>query len=151
MTEESNAVNDNNNDGHDGRSGSHKNKHQQEQQILILTITSCLSGLALISKGADAESAFARGAIMPILRSKLSMGKLDEGGSLGECAGFSFLLDDVVNIVRSMHVPISGMSEGMFVNNNGNSVNNMEVDLVMCRVWVAVATALITGHDIKIQ
>ena len=106
LIEELNADNNNNNDGHDGRDGSHNSKQQQEQQILLLTTASCLSGLTLLSKGSDAKSIFTRVAIMPILRSKLSMGKLDEGGSRGECAGFFFLLGSVKNTVRGMYVPI---------------------------------------------
>jgi len=134
-----------------GVAGSHKKK-EHERQNLLLTIASCLRGLALLSKGSDAESAFARVAIMPILRSKLSMGKLDEGGSRGECAGLFFLLDDVANTVKKMYGPILRVSEGMFANNYNqetNKKNGMEVDLVTCGVWVPVATALMADPGIK--
>ena len=43
----------------------------------------------------EAESVFARVAIMPSIRSKVSMGRLDQGGSRGECAGLFSLLDDM--------------------------------------------------------
>eukprot|EP00584_Thalassiosira_punctigera_P007234 CAMPEP_0172538914 /NCGR_PEP_ID=MMETSP1067-20121228/10199_1 /TAXON_ID=265564 ORGANISM="Thalassiosira punctigera, Strain Tpunct2005C2" /NCGR_SAMPLE_ID=MMETSP1067 /ASSEMBLY_ACC=CAM_ASM_000444 /LENGTH=984 /DNA_ID=CAMNT_0013324507 /DNA_START=27 /DNA_END=2981 /DNA_ORIENTATION=- len=136
-----------------GRQDSGRSKQLKEeqrrrvQQVLLLTISSCLRGLALLRRGPDAESAFARVAIMPILRSKLSMGKLDEGGSRGECAGLFFLLDDVATTVKEMYGPILRASEGMFANDNNGS--KMELDLVTCGVWVPVATALMADPGIK--
>lgn len=86
------------------------------------------------------------------------MGKLDEGGSRGECAGLFFLLDDIANTVASMYGSILRSSEGMFAHGKdggkaGNSsvkhVVPMEVDLVTCGVWVPVATALMADPGIK--
>ena len=116
-----------------------------------------MRGLALLGKGADAESAFARVAIMPIIRSKLSMGKLDEGGSRGECAGLFFLLDGIANTVSTQYGSILRSSESMFTNETGNaggskassSSSMMEVDLVTGGVWVPVATALMADPGIK--
>jgi len=135
------------------------------KEKLLLMIGHCLRGLALLGKGADAESAFARVAIMPIIRSKLSMGKLDEGGSRGECAGLFFLLDDIANTVASMYGSILRSSEGMFTHgkmskgeggDGGEGSSGklahalpMEVDLVTCGVWVPVATALMADPGIK--
>jgi len=159
-----------------GRGGVHPSKERERQarkrrkENLLLMIGHCLRGLALLGKGVDAESAFARVAIMPIIRSKLSMGKLDEGGSRGECAGLFFLLDDIANTVASMYGSILRVSEGMFApaerdvnvehgNGNDNEHENdntakgwstpMEVDLVTCGVWVPVATALMADPGIK--
>jgi len=83
--------------------------------------------------------------IMPIVRSKQSMGKLDEGGSLEECAGLFFSVERcVANMVRSMsHV----WTEGMFAE-TGNA-SNMKVDLVTCGVWSPVATVLMAVPRIK--
>jgi len=131
------------------------NKQQRKSQHddLLLMIGHCLRGLALLGKGADAESAFARVAIMPIIRSKLSMGKLDEGGSRGECAGLFFLLDGIANTISTMYGSILRSSESMFTNETGNgsksSSSRMEVDLVTCGVWVPVATALMADPGIK--
>jgi len=159
-----------------GRGGVHPSKERERQarkrrkENLLLMIGHCLRGLALLGKGVDAESAFARVAIMPIIRSKLSMGKLDEGGSRGECTGLFFLLDDIANTVASMYGSILRVSEGMFApaerdvnvehgNGNANEHENdntakgwstpMEVDLVTCGVWVPVATALMADPGIK--
>lgn len=117
----------------------------ETQGNLLLMIGHCLRGLALLGKGSHAESAFARVAIMPIIRSRLSMGKLDEGGSRGECAGLFFLLDDIANTVKKMFGPVLRSGEGMFATHGGG----MEVDLVTCGVWVPVATALIADPGIK--
>jgi hypothetical protein len=145
-----------NDDGHfvDGdNNGDYNSKQQKKSQHddLLLLIGHCLRGLALLGKGADAESAFARVAIMPIIRSKLSMGKLDEGGSRGECAGLFFLLDGIANTVSTMYGPILRSSESMFTNETENSspTKVMDVDLVTCGVWVPVATALMADPGIK--
>jgi hypothetical protein len=144
-----------NDDGHlDGdNNGDYNSKQQKKSQHddLLLLIGHCLRGLALLGKGADAESAFARVAIMPIIRSKLSMGKLDEGGSRGECAGLFFLLDGIANTVSTMYGPILRSSESMFTNETENSSPSkvMDVDLVTCGVWVPVATALMADPGIK--
>lgn len=139
-----------------------KQERGQRSQDLMLMIGHCLRGLALLGKGQDAESAFARVAIMPIIRSKLSKGKLDEGGSRGECAGLFFLLDNIANTVKGMYGTILRVSEGMFANemiaidcdnneDDGKIVpqTKMEVDLVTCGVWVPVATALMADPGIK--
>lgn len=84
----------------------------------------------------------------PIIRSKLSMGKLDEGGSRGECAGLFFLLDDIANTVATNYGLLLRSSEGMFTNDDGTS-KSLEVDLVVSGVWVPVATALMADPGIK--
>lgn len=146
---------DNNGDHHDGDSHavySNKQQWRSQHDDLLLLIGHCLRGLALLGKGSDAESAFARVAIMPIIRSKLSMGKLDEGGSRGECTGLFFLLDDIANTVSMMYGSILRFSESMFTNetaSSSSSSSRMEVDLVTCGVWVPVATALMADPGIK--
>ena len=132
-------------------------ERKKQHDDLLLMIGNCLRGLALLGKGADAENAFARVAIMPIIRSKLSMGKLDEGGSRGECAGLFFLLDGIATSISTMYGSILRSSEGMFGNIGGNNNDKgsllakkmMEVDLVTCGVWVPVATALMADPGIK--
>lgn len=88
----------------------------------------------------------------PIIRSRLSMGKLDEGGSRGECAGLFFLLDGIANTVASMYGALLRSSEGMFTHDGiGNYAckGSMEVDLVVSGVWVPVAMALMADPGIK--
>jgi len=82
--------------------------------VLHITVGHVLRGLALLGRGRDAESAFARVAVMPVVRSRLNVGRLDAGGSRGECAGLFFLLDDIANTVREMYGGILRLSEGMF-------------------------------------
>eukprot|EP00985_Skeletonema_marinoi_P021853 scaffold13638_cov77-Skeletonema_marinoi.AAC.1 len=83
LMEDDHDANEEGQGGSDNTTVYDNNKQQRKSQHddLLLMIGHCLRGLALLGKGADAESAFARVAIMPIIRSKLSMGKLDEGGS----------------------------------------------------------------------
>jgi len=132
-----------------------QSEYKQKHSELLLTISHTLRGLAILNKGNEAQSTFARIAIMPIIKSKLSMGKLHEGGPRGECSGLFFLLDDIVTVVRSMYGDILRISEGMFTNtidNNGSNkegVIPMEIDLVTCGVWVPVATALTADPGIK--
>ena len=76
------------------------------------------------------------------------MGKLDEGGSRGECAGLFFLLDDIANTVATIYGSLLRSSEGMFTNEDG-AATSVEVDLVVSGVWVPVATALMADPGIK--
>jgi len=122
-------------------SGKTKNDHQQEE---IMMIGHCLGGLALLGKGKEAESIFARVAIMPLIRSKVSMGRLDEGGGRGECAGLFSLLDDMSNTISTTFGEILRLSESMF-----DIDNSMEIDLVTAGVWVPIATALMADFGIN--
>lgn len=133
-------------------------------QVLLITIGHVLRSLALLSKGQDAEATFARVAIMPIVRSRLNVGKLDMGGSRGECAGLFFLLDDIANTINEMYGPILRLSEGMFASSSSSQYSSngaedekdedvclplMGIDLITCGVWVPVATALMADPGIK--
>jgi hypothetical protein len=86
----------------------------RRSEVLHITVGHVLRGLALLGRGRDAESAFARVAVMPAVRSRLNVGRLDAGGSRGECAGLFFLLDDIANTVREVYGGILRLSEGMF-------------------------------------
>ncbi len=104
------------------------------------------------------------------------MGKLDEGGSRGECAGLFFVLDDIANTIKEIYGDVLRLSEAMFAHpelyyyddcgDGSGSVGDrrrdglpggsllsqhqkMEVDLVTCGVWVPVATALMADTGIK--
>ena len=89
--------------------------------------------------------------IRPIIRSKLSIGKLDEGGARGECAGLFFLLDDIANTIASIYGSLLRSSEGMFTHDDTSAPCEvaMEVDLVVSGVWVPVVTALMADPGIK--
>ena len=99
-----------------------------------------LRGLVILDKGQEAENAFARVAIMPLIRSKLSMGRLDQGGSRGECAGLSSLLQDILESISKTFGPVLRLSESIF---------DREVDLVTAGVWVPIATALMADAGVK--
>lgn len=99
-----------------------------------------LRGLVILGKGQEAENAFARVAIMPLIRSKLSMGRLDQGGSRGECAGLASLLQDILESISNTFGPVLRLSESIF---------DREVDLVTAGVWVPIATALMADAGVK--
>ena len=155
MEEQQRQQSNNDDDGGENEGYNKSEQYKQRHSELLLTIGHTLRGLALLGKGNDANTTFARVAIMPIIRSKLSMGKLDEGGPRGECSGLFFLLDDIANVVKEMYGDILRFSEGMFMLNEENeneevaSTISMDVDLVTCGVWVPVATALMADPGIK--
>eukprot|EP00566_Odontella_aurita_P004741 CAMPEP_0113572152 /NCGR_PEP_ID=MMETSP0015_2-20120614/25941_1 /TAXON_ID=2838 /ORGANISM="Odontella" /LENGTH=794 /DNA_ID=CAMNT_0000475163 /DNA_START=3 /DNA_END=2387 /DNA_ORIENTATION=- /assembly_acc=CAM_ASM_000160 len=126
----------------------------------LLMVGHCLRGLALLGRGREAESAFARVAIMPLVRTKVSMGRLDEGGSRGECAGLSSLLDEVAASIGSTFGGVLRLSESMFDvstpsagvddDDNGKATTApVEVDLVTAGVWIPIATALMADPAVK--
>jgi len=141
----------------DDDEGSKEMKKAIEDESLLM-IGHCLRGLALLGTGKEAENTFARVAIMPLIRSKISMGRLDEGGSRGECAGLFSLLDDIAFSIASTFGSVLQLSEGIFaVSKNDEGVKDvptqsplpMEVDLVTCGVWVPIATALMADTGIR--
>jgi len=111
---------------------------------LLLMIGHCMRGLALLKRGKEVENIFARVAIMPLIRSKISMGRLDEGGSRGECAGLRSLLEDMVVTVSDTFGRVLELAEVMF-----DLGTKVEVDLITDGVWVPIATALMADAGIK--
>ena len=76
--------------------------------------------------------------VRPLIRSKVSMGRLDEGGSRGECTGLFSLLDDVACSISQNFGRVLQLSESI-----------PEIDLVTAGVWVPIATALMADAAIK--
>lgn len=113
--------------------------HSQESQLLM--IGACMRGLALLDKGKEAESVFARVAIMPLIRSKVSMGRLDQGGPRGECAGLFSLLDDMAHSIATQFGSVLRLSECIF--------EDSQLNLVTDGVWVPIVTALMADPAIK--
>lgn len=122
-----------------------------EQELLILGYL--FRSFALLGKGTEAESIFARVAIMPIVRSKVTLGKLDEGGSRGECAGLFCLLEDLVCGIKNTWGDVLSLVDGMFQSESGGVQHDVEgsieIDLVTAGVWVPIATALMTDPSIQ--
>lgn len=79
-----------------------------------------------------------------MIRSKISIGRLDEGGPRGECTGLKSLLEDIVVSVAGTFGPVLELAEVMF-----DLGTKVEVDLITGGVWVPIATALMTDAGIK--
>jgi len=128
---------------------------RMEQDLVILG--HLFRSFAILDRGTDAEGIFANVAIMPIVRKKVNIGKLDEGGSRGECTGLSCLLKEVVQDVQEVWGDVLIMVEGMFLYENGATENetsdalvqHVEIDLITAGVWLPIATALMSDPAIK--
>lgn len=72
------------------------------------------------------------------------MGRLDEGGPRGECAGLKSLLEDMIVTVEAAFGPVLQLSEVMF-----DIAPKVPVDLITDGVWVPIATALMADAGIK--
>ena len=125
---------------------SNQQQQQSSEQDLLLMLGHCMRGLAVLGRGAEVESVFARVAIMPLIRSKISMGRLDEGGSRGECKGLPSLLDEMIESIRSIFGVVLVLAEGMFC---VDEVHDMDVDLLTAGVWVPISAALMADAGIK--
>jgi hypothetical protein len=79
-----------------------------------------------------------------LIRSKISIGRLDEGGPRGECTGLNSLLEDIVVTVASTFGSVLELAEVMF-----DSGTKVEVDLITGGVWVPIATALMADAGVK--
>ena len=116
---------------------------------LLIMLGHCMRGMAILGRGVAVESIFARVAIMPLIRSKVSMGRLDEGGSRGECAGLMSLLDEMVIAIEQSYGSILCLAEDMFYVGTEDGSTAMDVDLLTSGVWVPIATALMADTAIK--
>jgi len=114
-----------------------------ESELQLMT-GHCMRGLALLGRGKEVENIFARVAIMPLIRSKISIGRLDEGGPRGECTGLKSLLEDIVVTVAGTFGPVLELAEVMF-----DLGTKIEVDLITDGVWVPIAMALMADAGIK--
>jgi hypothetical protein len=97
----------------------------------------------------------------PLLRSKVSIGRIDEGGSRGECAGLFSLLDDIVYCISSSFGPVLRLSECIFgtsdsfgnestlVDFSERQQRSLDIDLVTAGVWIPIATTLMADPAIK--
>ena len=140
----------------------------------LLILGHLFRSFALLNRGTDAQAIFANVAIMPIVRTKVSIGKLDEGGSRGECAGLKGLLEEIVVGVQGVWGDVLRMVEGMFLyddsggdygsgdggdgsgsedsgkdGEDGAGTRHVEIDLITAGVWVPIVTALMADPAIK--
>ena len=114
----------------------------------LLIVGHCMRGLALLGRGKEVESIFARIAIMPLIRSSISMGRLDQGGSRGECAGLVSLLEEITTKIQKLYGPVLSLAEVTFCTADAASTP-VDVDLLSEGVWVPIATALMADAGIK--
>jgi hypothetical protein len=126
----------------------------KEQELL--TLGHCMRGLALLGRGKEVESIFGRTAVMPLIRSLISMGRLDQGGARGECAGLVSLLNEISTTIKNLYGPVLSLAEVTFciaTTTTGSvslsSHHTVDVDLVTEGVWVPIATALMADAGIK--
>lgn len=79
------------------------------------------------------------------------MGRLDQGGSRGECAGLFSLMDDMTCSINNAFGPVLRLAESMFQEEScsNDAKSMMGVDLVTAGVWVPIATALMADAGIK--
>ena len=115
----------------------------------------------LLQKSNDATHLFARKAIMPLIRTKLSIGRLDEGGSRGDCMGLEHLLKDVIEVVRVLWGDVLRLVEGIMAMDMdvgvdagvdagvGAGVHQPQMDLMTEGVWLPILTVLRTDPAIQ--
>lgn len=115
----------------------------------VLLLGNLFRSFALLDKGSDAELLFSQIAILPVVKSKLSLGKLDEGGSRGECAGLFGLMQDIILEVRTLWGDIIQFVESMFHISSLRG-QTVAIDLVAAGVWVPLATSLMTDSSIQL-
>ncbi len=125
----------------------------------LLALGHLFRSFTLLNRASDAESIFARVAIMPLVRNKVSIGRLDEGGSRGECAGLKSLLEDIKVEICGAWGDVLVSMEGnfdMYVPTiDGQDANGdiegipPQVDLITAGVWVPILTALLTDPAIR--
>lgn len=135
--------------------------------IPVLVLGHLMRALAISGRSKELESVFAKTAVLPILRPNLSVGRLDEGGSRGECAGLTKLLNDILEEIVQSYSPVLVAAESIFggplshINMDGATGDNaiygnmtqncLEVDLLTEGVWVPLVSALMSDPGIKMS
>eukprot|EP00587_Corethron_hystrix_P002025 CAMPEP_0113320756 /NCGR_PEP_ID=MMETSP0010_2-20120614/14468_1 /TAXON_ID=216773 ORGANISM="Corethron hystrix, Strain 308" /NCGR_SAMPLE_ID=MMETSP0010_2 /ASSEMBLY_ACC=CAM_ASM_000155 /LENGTH=628 /DNA_ID=CAMNT_0000178663 /DNA_START=157 /DNA_END=2043 /DNA_ORIENTATION=+ /assembly_acc=CAM_ASM_000155 len=134
----------------DGKEKARKKDKKRRQKILS-SLGQCLRGMAVLGRGRDAEDTFARVAIMPLIRSKLSLGKIDEGGPRGRCVGLPSLLDALCIDIAATYGDALALSECtlMCTFDDNTPTQHSDLDLVTGGVWVPIFTALTVNTPIK--
>ena len=84
-------------------------------------------------------------AIRPLIRSKLSVGRIDQGGPRGHCSGLFSLLDDITCTILSRYGSLIHAASELFY----TGINTPDIDLVVGGIWVPFATALMGEASIK--
>lgn len=110
----------------------------------LLILGHCFRGLALLGRGSEAESIFARVAVMPLLRQHVSRGRLDQGGARAECAGLPSLLSTIAEVISLKFGAVLRLTEGMF-----DIMQPHDIDLLTAGVWVPIATAFVADAGIQ--
>jgi hypothetical protein len=134
----------------------HQHQHQQPSQLLppaaaaapsehalmrqLLSFGSLLRGFLVLGRGKDAERVFATVAVLPFL--SLSMGRLDEGGARGECAGLASYLDQVADQLAATWGRVLRYALVLDPPCWG-------IDLVTAGVWVPLVTTLTADAAIQ--
>lgn len=116
-----------------------QNLEAHEKDVLLPRFGHAVRGLCLVGRASDAESIFARTSIMPLIRQHISMGRLDQGGARGECAGLPSLL---VELSDTLAQRFGALLELDYLLPAG-------VDLLTHGVWVPLATTLMTDSAIR--
>ncbi len=116
-----------------------QNVGAREKKILLLRFGHAVRGLSLVGRATDAESVFARTSIMPLIREHISMGRLDQGGARGECAGLTSLLDDLSITLAQRFGDFLQMEYLLTAG----------IDLLTRGVWVPLATTLMTDSAVR--
>ena len=127
---------------------SHMDGENPAMEDDLLILGHCMRGLALLGRGKEVESIFARTAMMPLIRSLVSMGRLDQGGSRGECAGLVSLLEEITTKIQKLYGPILSLAEVTFCTAD-STAKSADVDLLSEGVWVPIATAFMADSGIK--
>jgi hypothetical protein len=106
----------------------------------LLNFGALVRGLLVLGRGKDVERLFATVAVLPALN--LSMGRLDEGGARGECAGLASYLDQVANELAATWGGVLRYAVMLDPPCWG-------VDLVTAGVWVPLVTTLTADAGIQ--
>jgi conserved oligomeric Golgi complex subunit 2 len=107
---------------------------------LLVQFGSLVRGFLVLGRGRDVERLFATVAVLPSLN--LSMGRLDEGGARGECAGLASYLHQVVTELAAKWSHVLRCSLMLDPQCWG-------LDLVTSGVWVPIVTTLTADAGIQ--
>ena len=82
---------------------------------------------------------------------KMSVGRIDDGGARGQCAGLFSLLDDITHSIVSKYGPIIQLAEDLNSFSSRCEMKIPDIDLITGGVWIPFVTALMNDTSIKMS
>jgi conserved oligomeric Golgi complex subunit 2 len=115
---------------------------ETKEEAYFTDLGHIVRGLVLLGRAKEVETIFTQTAIRPLLQTHLSLGRIDQGGARGECAGLGAVLQDLLQDLQRRYRPIWMRLQTV-------DLIQDEVDLITHSIWVPLVAALMKDAALR--